>query len=216
MSPEIVNGLFALGGAALGAVLTGALSWYQITKTKEKRELTILSTRPSNLIAVDSSISEMVKITVSNHVVPTVYTFDLIVQNSGNQTVSDICIPVSTEVDGRLLGVDIESSNFAIETDSCEVALDGPTHFRVDLKYLNPGEELTWRVLASAVPKKVEPGFRQPGVYSRIRTNYEAAVPDVISRALLDALAANTLLDVSMKISSPQYRRWREKQREDT
>ena len=98
MTPEVVNGLFALGGAALGAVLTGGISIYQSKKNKKRKELTVLTSRVSRLIEVDSSISPVVTITVSGQNVPSVYTFDITLLNSGNETLENT--EVSSEISG--------------------------------------------------------------------------------------------------------------------
>ena len=74
MKSEVVNGLFALGGGVVGAILTGAISWIQNSRNRSRSELTIFTGYPEALIQVDSSITEIVEIRVLRKPVPAVFT----------------------------------------------------------------------------------------------------------------------------------------------
>ena len=110
MSSEVVNGLFALGGAVLGAVVTGVISWLQAKKTAKHKELTVFTSRPISLVEVDSMISEVIKITIGGTPVSTVYTLDVTLLNTGTETLHDVS--VETLVAGHVLTCDIVSANF--------------------------------------------------------------------------------------------------------
>lgn len=42
MSPEVVNGVFAVSGAVLGAIIAGFFSWILQAKYKSKKKLKVL------------------------------------------------------------------------------------------------------------------------------------------------------------------------------
>ena len=52
LSPELMNGTFAIGGAIIGALIAGGFSVWIFKKSETKKQVTLSHSFPSNLIAV--------------------------------------------------------------------------------------------------------------------------------------------------------------------
>ena len=208
MSPEVINGLFGIGGTIIGAVLAGLFSWHQHKKTKTRTELTVLCGRPATLIAVDSSIENLVKITVANNPVSTVHTFDISVMNTGTETVKPIHIPIDVKLDGYIFGADVVNKSFSVLNDAIEIKIDGDSKVDINVDYLNAGDSFIVKVLLTAEPDEISAHFRQEGVKSTIKTDYDPVYPGVMGRTLYEAIRRDRLMHFMMKLSLPQYRKY--------
>lgn len=208
MTSEVVNGLFALGGAVLGALVTGYISWKQAKKYAKRNELSVITSRASNLLKIDSTISEVVKISIGEDVIPSVFTFDILLINSGSETLYDL--EVITQIDNslKIIACDISLSNFELVDGKYLARKESDTNVIVEADYLNPGDELMAKVLVTGDPGFIKSSFRQAGVKLILRDNFDPTTPDVFTRALFESVRKNFLLHTYMKMSIPFYRRF--------
>lgn len=212
MTPEVINGLFAVGGALLGAIVAGGFSIYLHNKNKTKKELTALSTRPSKLIAVDDQIASDVKISVSGEEVNTVYLADYTILNSGNEVLTDIQVPFRFEGEGKLLVFNFKDANYALLSQEEACAITGDLEASIKAEYLNPGDQLVTRAMFSGKPRRWHVDFRQPGAKLVQRLDIEGTAPDVLSKAFFDVIRRNWILDSYLRLVVPSYRRYRERE----
>ncbi|MCE2558787.1 MAG: hypothetical protein J4F98_09275 [Acidobacteria bacterium] len=203
MNEIIVAGLFVLGGAILGAAVTGAITWWQSSKNRRRSELTISTTSPTRLIEIDSSVAEDVEVLVRGRAVPAVYTVDARVRNTGTEAIERGKVRVRLDGDPGVLAVDVASSPPGAGA-GIAAAIDGEeAACRLRFDYINPGEEILVRVLLSARPTAVTPIFRQQGVSLRVRGEDE---PAVFSVAMSNVLILGTPFG-SLSLTIPLYRR---------
>lgn len=208
LNTELVYGIFTLGGAILLAVLTGTITWFQNKQNRPRSELSIFTSPTAGLIEVDSSISEIVEIRVRGEIVPTVYTLDTRIANTGTETILDGDIHVTLVGDAKVLAVDIADFSEGAR-DALAVELNKQSEgFRVHFNYINPDEEFLLRVLLSARPSTVEPLFRKPGIKTRVRTDYDPMMPGVMGRVLLEIIRTDWILHPYFKLLIPSYRRY--------
>lgn len=208
MSPETVNGIYALGGATLGAVLTGIISWI-ISKRRDKiLELTTISTVPTKLIEVDYSLSDVVTVTIGGKVVPSIYSFDTRIFNSGTETINGVDILVDVVGPDHVLGRSFGKATFDVAKEECSVVANGENGTKIHFDYLNAGDEIVVKFLVSDKPDEVNVKFRQPDVKHVLRSNYDPLVPGVLGRAFFDAIRSNAVLHLYMRLALPQYRHY--------
>lgn len=169
MKSEVVNGLFALGGGVVGAILTGAISWIQNSRNRSRSELTIFTGYPEALIQVDSSITEIVELRVLGELVPTVYTLDTRFVNTGTEPLHDGDIHVHLGEEGKVVAVDFADSSAGVRNSLELSRIEEEKGFRLHFKFINPGEEFMVRALLNAYTGEVIPTFRQPGVKTIVR-----------------------------------------------
>ena len=208
LKPELVNGIFALGGTILGAVLSGTFSWYQNKQNRSRSELSIFTSHTARLIEVDSSISQIVEIRVKGEIVPTVYTLDTRIANTGTKTLHDGDIHITLVGDAKVIAVDITDFSEGARDALTVELIEQSEGFRVHFNYINPDEEFLLRALLSARPSTVEPLFRKPGIKTRVRTNYDPMMPGVMGRVLFEIIRTNLILHLYFKLLIPPYRRY--------
>ena len=208
MAPEIVIGLFTLLGAAIGAILTGLFSSHQRNKNRSRKELSIFTGHTARLIEVDSSISKIVEIRVRGQRVPTVYTLDTRIVNTGTEPLHEGDINVALVGDAKFLAVDIAEFSPGAP-DALTLELDKRAeNFRVHFHYINPGEEFLLRALLSASASSIEPTFRQPGVITRVQTDFNPTMPRIWERILFEAIRGNFLLHFFFIFWFEPYKRY--------
>lgn len=210
MSPEVINGLFAIAGAIIGALLGGLFSVNLARKSKTRKELTTLITKPSRLITIDDQITDDVEVFVSGVKVPTVYLSDLKILNTGNEELSNLKIPVSFKGEGKLLTFTLKDSNFDFDGEGYEIKKTGENDSLITIEFLNPGDQLVVRAMFSDEPEEWEVQFRQPGVSLSKGFDSEGAIPDVFAKTFFEVIRRNWILDIYMKMALPSYRRYRE------
>ena len=205
VSEGVVSGLFVLAGAVLGAVLTGSFAWYQHRRSRRRSELSILTTLPTRLIEIDSSVAQVVEILVRGNRVPAVYTLDARVVNTGTEPVGCGDVKVALDGDTRVLAVDVARCPAGAEERIGVAADAAEPGFRLDFDFLNPGEVILVRSLLSARPAAVTPTFRQRGVNVRVRSDEDPAIPGVLGRALFEAIRSTWFLHL-LFLMLPPYR----------
>jgi hypothetical protein len=70
MSPELINGIFAIIGAVIGVIGTAYFS----SRSEQRSELTIISSVPLKLIEVSQAFASRVEILVDNKPVKKLFT----------------------------------------------------------------------------------------------------------------------------------------------
>ena len=105
---------------------------------------------------------------------------------------------------------DIGSANFSYKEKECGAIKVDNSKVSVSATYLNPGDELIAKVLLTEKPESIESTFRQPEVKFISRDSYDPAAPDVLTRALFEAIQRNFILHAYMKLVFPAYSRYLE------
>lgn len=209
---ELINGIFILVGAVIGASLTGIISWIQAEKIRPKSELRIFTSRPARLIEVDSSVADIVQILVGGEIVPTIYTLDIRITNTGTELLSNGRIQIDFTGHVKVLAIDFtDLPDGALDAFQVEHMNQQYEEYLVNFKFMNPGEELTMKVLLNAKPLTVNATFRQPGVISLIRTDYDP----LDAEPLFEIIRQSLILHSYSRLVFPQYRRYLEKLKEN-
>ena len=212
LNSELINGMFILLGALLGAFLTGIISWIQAAKTRSRSELSIYTSRPARLIEVDSSIANKVEILLGGEIVPTIYTLDIRIVNTGTELLSHGTVKVDFAGQVKVLAIDFtDLPDGALDTFQVEQMDQQYKEQLVHFKFMNPGEELTMKVLLNAKPLTVNATFREPGVKSLIRTDYDP----LDAEPLFEIIRQSLILHSYSRLVFPQYRRYLEKLKEN-
>ena len=193
MTPEIINGLFAIGGALIGAVVSGLFALYLAKRTKDKSELTVSATRPTQLIAIGKEIEGDVEITIAGEKVDTLYMMDITALNSGTEVLENVEVPFNITSEGKVLNFAFYQSNFPLPDEGKVTERLDSNNIILRVDYLNPGDQVTGRVTISEAPDAWKAMFRKPRVSLVTRVDLEGTVPDMLLRAFFDVIKKNWL-----------------------
>ncbi len=208
MTAEVINGVFAIGGAVIGAVLTTLLTRHFQKKTDRRRELTIEVSRPVLLIGVSKEIRSDVAIQVRGKDVNTVYRSEVGIVNSGTRAVRQIEISLEMVGPGTLVAASVSSVSFDYSSEVIEVSAVSDRTAEVLCQYLNAGDVLVVGLLFSDKPERVEARFRQPDTKCIVRTETVPEVPGIFIDAFFAALSSTYFLHGITRLLIPEYRRY--------
>jgi len=211
MTPEILNGLFAVGGAVAGAVAGAGLTAYFGKKSRENRELTVLVTPTSELVRVAESVAPRVEIFVGGNRVQTVATSDMRIANSGNRAIRDLGVLFELEGNAEIISWDLLKEITVFE--GADVQQVDRKKIKVGAPYINPGEQISLRLFMSARPDHVKAIFRQPDVKCRQIMDYSGGLLGAVSEAIFETIRQNFLLHAYMQLVLPSYREYDEARR---
>lgn len=212
MSIEIINGIFAITGAVIGAVIAGLFAWVLQIKYRSKKELKILLSKPKRLVDIHDTLKGLISINIAGEEVETVANIDYFVMNTGNEVLSNILIKFEFNSDLRILGGNCPSANFSVmESEDFTLHLNTGNTCEIKAHFLNPGEEIRGHLLLNKIPKKTKVTFRQPNVSLKLEKEYDSARTTMITDVLYEAAKSNFILDAYLKLALPAYRKHREK-----
>lgn len=217
MTPELINGLFALAGAVAGALITGILAWRQARALAARKELTIVSTRPAKLLEVDRTVTGMVEVRIGGRLVPGIYLTSITLQNSGNREVESIDAVAQAEGSCEILNAEVADAPVGFDPSTIFVGAVNPKSVRISVPYLNPGEIVSVRILLSEEPTKVSVNCRQKGVSVLSKDGFDPTQPGAAGKVFYEAMSRNRLLHWYLRLAVPSYRRFwdNEQARED-
>jgi hypothetical protein len=208
MSPELVNGLFALAGALVGALATGVIAWRQAKALGLRRELTATTTSSSKLLEIDRTVKADVEVRIRGRLVPSIYMCSAVLENTGNQVVESIEATVEVTDECEIINVEIGDLPAGAEATALQAAILSPHSARLQIPFLNPGETVSARLLLSANPKKVSVKCRQLGPNVLNRDGYDPTQPGAAVRVLYESIRQNPVVHWYFRISVPAYRRY--------
>lgn len=212
MTPEVLNGIFAISGAVIGAIIAGLFAWLIQAKYRSKKILKVLISKPKALIDIHDSLQGLISINISGEPVNTVSSVDYYILNSGNEVLRDIDLQFAFSDNVRILGGNCPKLNFS--TNSVEdfaLHLDERSSCEIKAGFLNPGEEARGHLLLNAIPSETSVNFRQAGVVLEVQKNYDPARSSAISEILYEAAKSNFFLDTYLKLALPAYKKQRDK-----
>lgn len=201
MSPEVVNGLFGLGGIVLGCGLT---YWFGI-RAAERRELRFTSGRPTHLSETLKSAAPVVEISVGGVRVNTLYMCETSLLSTGNHAIKDVKLEVKFAGPGEIVGFDCVEIDRSIAGVS--IARIDPRTIHVTAPFLNPGEVIPVRVFLSGDPGTITPIFRQADVGFRVSVDGPTKMSSLLAEALLDSMSTNPLFLVYLRLVRPSLLR---------
>jgi len=98
MPPELINGLFALGGAVVGAIIGGVFSLRAASVNRDRKELSISHSYPSHLLMLDDRVESDIDIIVAGEKVKSIVLSEINFANTGNTTIRDLTVNLSKQI----------------------------------------------------------------------------------------------------------------------
>src|SRR5438874_148730 len=107
MTAELTNGLFAVGGAILGGIVTAWLTWFFSKKSEKKRILAAYFSPFSKLVQVSARVAFKVTIHVEREPVEGPFLTELTVLNLGNASITNISLSIDPGVKQHVVTYDV-------------------------------------------------------------------------------------------------------------
>lgn len=210
MSPEIVNGLFAVGGAISGAVVGGLITLYGIRKSRDRKEITISTSSPSRLLVVHDRLRDDVQIIVSGEPVENVLLSEIYISNTGNRTVENLDFRATVKETCSIISAEILDQTDDAQRAGALVELKGKNEVQVTVDYINPGEEIALRSVVSGEPPEWDVPIRQSGLAVLRRSSHVGSYSDVVAEAIFEVLRSTPILSAYIRITVPAYKKYLE------
>ena len=205
MSVDFTNGLFTLAGAVVGSLITGAISWYINRQNRQRSELTVLKGAAVRLIAVHSKVSSVVEINVNGTSVPTVYTQDIKILNTGTNPIKCGNVAFTADEGAKILAPAIVT--YPSGGADALTVITANAGITVSFTYINPDEEYLLRIILDK-SADVTATFRQEGVKFVFRPYFDSTMPALLGDALAVSIRRISLLHVLCWLLIPRYRRY--------
>lgn len=210
LSPEVTNGLFAIGGAIAGAIIGGLFAIYVAKKSRDKKEIVISTSHPSRLLVIHDQIATDVEIKVSGIKVDNVILSEIFISKTGNVTVEKLEFPVSCQESANVLSVAALDQESDTPRVGSFINYESQNSFNVQIDYVNPGEEISLRSVVGGDEPSWTVGLRQSGLNVVQRQTPVASYSDVVGEVLFESLAGISILRTYLRITSPLFRKYLE------
>ena len=183
MAPEIINGLFALGGALIGVV--GA--WLIARSGKEKQKITLVVSPYSKLLDVNDTAKSEVQIKYKGNSISELGAGEFAAQNTGTKALEDIEINVTQAPGSPLLDFELSSSNFSYPDDFIKIEQKPDGAYKVAINYLNPKDRVVfeYRVSGTEMPSI---SVRKLGLDVEMRQDSITGIPDIYAEVLFSVI----------------------------
>ncbi|MEZ9718296.1 hypothetical protein AB4234_14550 [Vibrio cyclitrophicus] len=213
MKPEIINGLFALGGASIGVFG----SWVIAQVNKEKQRITLLVSPCSKLLDVGDLAKSEVQITYRDTTISDLSAGEFAAQNTGTKPLENIEINVVPNIESPVLDFDVSSLNFSAEDDFIGIEKDSDERYKIIIRYLNPKDRavFNYRVGGTESP---EISVRQLGLDVQVRQESITGIPDIYAELMFSIIENIPLPGYSWLLSrvNKPYRLYLEAKRKET
>jgi len=208
MASEVINGLFALGGAIVGAIISGLFALIVANRSRSRKEITISRSFPAQIIAVQGEYKDKIKISAFGEEVESLSLSEIYISNTGNLPISKLLIKATSSEDMKLILSDpIDQATEDIRQGT-SVSVTNTNCLEVDVDFINPGEEIALRSLYAGENPDWNIETRQEGLKIEYRNDPVSSYSDVLADAVFSAILGGYIMDAVFRAVSAPYREY--------
>lgn len=137
MRPEVINGLFALGGALIGVAGT----WLVTRSAREVRKLTILQSPTAALLDVAVPVRSDVQILFKGQAVNALAIGEIAVVNTGTAPIESVQLSITPRDGSPIADISQPRTNFE-EPGASTLLTEESGIYKVHIPYLNPRDRV--------------------------------------------------------------------------
>lgn len=198
MSPEILNGIFALAGAIIGVGGT----WFITHRFKDRKRIAVIVSPLARMLDVGDRVKSEVQITYRGNLIEQLSMGEIALQNTGTTAVEDLEATLTSTTDSQLLDLSISSSNFAINDSA--IHIEGNDKARtIRLDYLNVNDRVVFSYKLAGARKPVDIVVRKLGVEVAITRDYVGWIPDIYSEVVYSIFSTMPLFNFVGRFKKP-------------
>lgn len=188
MSPEIINGLFALGGAAIGVIG----SYFVARSTSKVSRLTIQKSPIAKLLDVGELIRDDIEISYKGNPISGLYGGEIAIQNSGNQSVEEIQLQIDSVASSPIIDFEVSTASFSIDKKVKPSILE-QNSIGITIPFLNPKDRIVYSYTVAGDGERPEIIARQRDVEINVRDEMTSWIPDIYAEAMYERMAKDPL-----------------------
>lgn len=198
MSPEVVNGIFALVGAIIGVAGT----WFVTHSLRERKRIAVIVSPLARMLDIGKQVRSEVQITFRGNVVEQLSMGELALQNTGTSPVEALEVTLTCKSGSELLDLSVASANFSI--GDAAVQVDGGENAKtIRLDYLNVNDRLVLSYKLAGARKAPEVVIRKLGVEVEIKRDYIGWIPDIYAEVVYEAFSSMPFFNLVGRFVKP-------------
>lgn len=179
MSPEILNGIFALSGAIIGVGGT----WFITHRFKERKRIAVIVSPLARMLDVGDRVKSEVQITFRGNPIEQLSMGEIALQNTGTTAVEALEATLTSPTDSQLLDLSVSSANFAISDSAIHIEGDDKVK-TIRLDYLNVNDRVILSYKLAGVREAPDVVVRKLGVEVAITRDYVGWIPDIYAEVV--------------------------------
>lgn len=191
MSSDVINGLFALGGALIGVLGT----WFIIRQTKDRRQIQVTVSPLARLLDIGNQVKSHVTILYKDEPIEALSMGELSIQNTGTVAVEQLEMTVSPQRDSSVIEFETSTSNFSFDEQDVELIGDENAR-RVRISFLNPKDRLVLSYKLAGSRKRPDVVVRKLGVEVITRKDLVNWIPDIYSEIVYEMFSQMPLFSI--------------------
>lgn len=198
VTPEIVNGLFAVAGALIGV----AGAWAVSRSTRDVRKLTILQSPTAALLDVAAPVKSDVQILFKGAPVEALAIGEIAIQNTGSVAVEAVQLLVSPHADSPIADISPPTTNFG-KTDEPMLFTEKSGTYTLLIPYLNPRDRVVveYRVLGKL--RAPEAVARLKGVDVQVKQDFISWLPGIYADRIAEVFLEMPLFGFVLRRTKP-------------
>jgi hypothetical protein len=198
MRSEMINGLFALGGALIG--VSGA--WLVARYQKQRRRITIFTSYLAQLLDIGAIVKSEVKVLYKDREIENLFGGEFAIQNSGNASVKDVSIRIIPDCTTPIVEADLASANFPRSENTISLNREGDD-ILVNIDLLNQNDRIVISYKAIGEGKLPQIDARQADVEVSTRKEFISWLPDIYAEAMFQEISNRKFLDLVFRSIKP-------------
>jgi hypothetical protein len=183
MKSDIINGLFAIGGALIGVIGT----WFVSIGNKEKQRIALFISPCSKLLEVENLAKSDVQITYRGKSIEELMAGEVATQNTGTMAIENIEIDISPGLSSPLLDLEASSKNFTATDDFIDIQLKPNGSYNIRIKYLNPKDRVIF-YYRIAGKNKPTVSVRKIGLDVELKREMISWIPDIYAEVVFGVI----------------------------
>lgn len=190
MSPEILNGIFALTGAIIGVGGT----WFITHRFKERKRIAVIVSPLARMLDVGDRVKSEVQITFRGNLIGQLSMGEIALQNIGTTPVEALEATLTSPTDSQLLDLSVSSANFAISKAAIHIEGDDKAK-TIRLDYLNVNDRVVLSYKLAGARKSLDVVVRKLGVEVAITRDYVGWIPDIYAEVVYGIFSSMPLFN---------------------
>ncbi len=198
MTPEIINGLFALAGASIGIVGT----WLITRHYRERKQLQVTISPLARLLDIGDQIKTDIKILYKDQPIEALSMGEIAIHNTGTKEVQGLEMVVTPAEGSSIIDFGLSSSNFSYTNESF-IIKETDKEKKVSIDFLNANDRFVIEYKLAGKRRRPEVVVRKLGVEVITKRDMVNWIPDIYSEVVYEAFSHMPMFNIIGSMVKP-------------